>query len=193
MQALEYSFSSLGDEIWDPVVSSSMEEDIPQVVLAATVLDDDDDFLNMADELDDTLMMESPEIEHSNFTQSTATSNMIMEMMEEDEEKEVLLMTPPAKSKGTVGFQTGAMGRMPRLVSPNNSASGEGLAAALHLHSDPLTSQELKNQYMGAMRKLAESMKKSEVTRKQILQYRQMSAAAGAAAGAETDFFADLL
>ena len=193
MQALEYSFSSLGDEIWDPVVSSSMEEDIPQVILAATVLDDDDDFLNMADELDDTLMMESPEIEHSNFTQSTATSNMIMEMMEEDEEKEVLLMTPPAKSKGTVGFQTGAMGRMPRLVSPNNSASGEGLAAALHLQTDPLTSQELKNQYMGAMRKLAESMKKSEVTRKQILQYRQMSAAAGVVAGGDTDIFADLI
>ena len=193
MQALEYSFSSLGDEIWDPVVSSSMEEDIPQVVLAATVLDDDDDFLNMADELDDTLMIESPDLEHSNFTQSTATSNMIMEMMEEDEEKDVLLMTPPAKSRAPVALQNGAMGRIPRLVSPNNSASGEGLAAALHLQVDTLTSQELKNQYMGAMRKLAESMKKSEVTRKQILQYRQMSAAAGVVAGGDTDIFADLI
>ena len=214
MQALECSFSSLGDDIWDPSMIDSMDDDdIPHVSFgtastAANVDRHDDGFFRMADELgedivsssmtslEDTLMMESsPAAQQSMANQiplPATSNNIVMGMVEDDKEigeyNKDIMMTPPSNSKSMVVLKRNEMGRMPNLVSPDNSfynrstssrcgINGDSLATALQesVSSSTSTSQELNDQYMASLQKLAESMKRSEVTRKQILQYRKMS------------------
>lgn len=150
------------DEIWD--YAMNMED--PFQSLAAPSTDDNDDFLMIVDEIN---LDEDP----SGFgTMDTdpLSNSVSFDLDLELPEDSCYPMTPPT-------FKNSYLGDLPPMVSPDGSESSE--------HA--ITEDDLREQYNCTLRKLADSMRRSEATRSQLV--RQQRTADACTSPAANDNF----
>lgn len=141
------------DEIWDYAMTMNMEDPFSSLVTPSADDDEDDDFLMIVDDMDDEDRSEMSVLDTHRLSSNSASFDDL-----ELPEDSCYPMTPPT-------FKNSYLGDLPPMVSPDMSESSE----------NAIGEGELREQYNCTLQKLADSMRRSEATRFELLRQQQLA------------------